>query len=183
VNIGKKPLCVNHKGLQDFDESREGRSFILKIKLLSDKEHTTLLMMVLVFIMMKMNGQKSPEDILKQEFIQERAAVLGRAGEKVSIALEKLRDIEKVIEAKFKYFNQIIEKCQTQYDDGKRILLRRQAVKEINVEIIRFNRAREYAKLRYYYLIVTREAMGMHRHHWVEDTYKIPARKKHLRDE
>jgi hypothetical protein len=130
-----------------------------------------------------MNREKSPEDILKEEFLQERAAVLGRAGEKVFIAIEKLRGIEKIIEERLKYYNQTVEKCQAQFIDSKMISLRQQAVKEINVEITRFNRAREYAKLRYYYLIVTREAIGMHRHHWIEDVYRIPPRKKYLQDE
>jgi hypothetical protein len=134
-------------------------------------------------MMLKINREKNPEDILREEFLQERAAVLGRAGEKLSHALEKLYGIEKSIEERFMYFNQIIEKCQTQYNDSSLISLRRQALKDINVEIGRFNRAREYAKLRYYYLIVTREAMGIRRHHWIEDVYGIPPRKKHLQDE
>jgi hypothetical protein len=134
-------------------------------------------------MMLKINREKNPEDILREEFLQERAAVLGRAGEKLSHALEKLYGIEKSIEERFMYFNQIIEKCQTQYNDSSLIFLRRQALKDMNVEIGRFNRAREYAKLRYYYLIVTREAMGIHRHHWIEDVYRIPPRKKHLQDE
>jgi len=134
-------------------------------------------------MMLKINREKNPEDILREEFLQERAAVLGRAGEKLSHALEKLYGIEKSIEERFMYFNQIIEKCQTQYNDSSLIFLRRQALKDMNVDIGRFNRAREYAKLRYYYLIVTREAMGIHRHHWIEDVYRIPPRKKHLQDE
>jgi hypothetical protein len=134
-------------------------------------------------MMLKINREKNPKDILREEFLQERAAVLGRAGEKLSHALEKLYGIEKSIEERFMYFNQIIEKCQTQYNDSSLIFLRRQALKDMNVEIGRFNRAREYAKLRYYYLIVTREAMGIHRHHWIEDVYRIPPRKKHLQDE
>jgi len=133
--------------------------------------------------MLRMNREKAPEDILKEEFLQERAAVLGRAGEKVSNALETLRGIEKTIQEQLNHFNEIVEKCNSQCDDSVLILLRRQAVKEINIEINRFNRAREHAKLKYYYLIVTREAMGMRRHHWVEDAYKIPPRKKHLQDE
>ena len=134
-------------------------------------------------MMLKINREKNPEDILREEFLQERAAVLGRAGEKLSRALEKLYGIEKSIEERFMYFNQIIEKCQTQNNDSSLISLRRQALKDINVEIGRFNRAREYAKLRYYYLIVTREAMGIRRHHWIEDVYRIPPRKKNLQDE
>ena len=132
--------------------------------------------------MLRMNREKTPEDILKEEFLQEKAAVLGRAGEKVSKALEALRTIEITIQERLRYFNEIVKKCNAQ-DDGRLIPLRRQAVKEINGEISRFNRTREHAKLKYYYLIVTREAMGMRRHHWVEDAYKIPPRKKHLQDE
>ncbi len=122
------------------------------------------------------------KDILREEFFR-RAAVLGRAGEKVSHALEKLWGIEKSIEERLMYFNQIMEMCRTQCHDSKLISLRRQAIKDVNAEIGRFNRAREYAKLRYYYLIVTREAMGMNRHHWIEDVYRIPPRKKSLQDD
>lgn len=60
--------------------------------------------------------------------------------------------------------------------------LRRQMVVEINREISKFNGAREYALMRHYYLIVTREAMGMRRHHWVDQHYRVPPRKKHLQD-
>ncbi len=134
-------------------------------------------------MMLKINREKNLEDILREEFLQERAAVLGRAGDKLSHALEKLFGIEKSIEERFVYFHQIIERCRAQHNDSSLISLRRQVLKDINVEIGRFNRAREYAKLRYYYLIVTREAMGIRRHHWIEDVYRIPPRKKHLQDE
>ena len=102
--------------------------------------------------MLMINKEKAPEDILKEEFLQERAAVLGRAGEKVSNALETLHGIEKTIQEQLNHFNEIVEKCNSQCDDSMLILLRRQAVKEINIEINRFNRAREHAKLKYYYL-------------------------------
>ena len=59
---------------------------------------------------------------------------------------------------------------------------RHQAIREINGEINRYNRAREHALLRYYYLIVTREAMGMRRHQWVEKHYAVPPRRRHLQD-
>jgi hypothetical protein len=133
--------------------------------------------------MFRANRGKNPEDILKEEFLQERAAVLGRAGEKVSAALETLCEIERVIQERLVYFNEIVEACKSQHIDNRIISLRQQIIKEINIEVGRFNRAREYAKLRYYYLVVTREAMGMHRHHWIEDAYKIPPRKKYFRDE
>lgn len=134
-------------------------------------------------MMLKINREKNHEDILREEFLQERAAVLGRAGEKLSHALEKLLGIEKNIEERLVCLDHVLEKCRTQYNNSNLLSLRRQALKDINVEIGRFNRAREYAKLRYYYLIVTRESMGMLRHHWIEDVYRIPPRKKHLQDE
>jgi hypothetical protein len=133
--------------------------------------------------MMKIGEERNPEDILKEEFLQERAAVLGRAGEKVSIALENLGEIEKSIEEKLVLFNQIIARCQTECDEGTVRSLIRLRARDINVEIGRYNRAREYAKLRYYYLVVTREAMGMNRHHWIEDAYRIPPRKQYVRYE
>lgn len=133
--------------------------------------------------MIKTGREKPPEDILKEEFLQERAALLGRAGEKVSAAIEKLRGIEEIIEKRLSHLDQIVEKCRAQYGDGELVSLRRQILKEINVEIGKFNRAREHAKVRYYYLVVTREAMGMNRHHWIEDVYRIPPRKKQLRDD
>ncbi|HVO67967.1 MAG TPA: hypothetical protein VMT12_15930 [Syntrophales bacterium] len=131
--------------------------------------------------MLKANRQKDPENILREEMMKERAEVLGRAGEKLSAAIEKVRIIEQGIEERLKSYRSIVEKSGEVYNDGL-VSLRQKTVKEINGEIGRFNHAREYAKLRYYYLIVTREAMGLRRHHWVEESYRIPPRKKYLRD-
>lgn len=136
-----------------------------------------------MFRMLKVNSEKIPEDILKEEFLQERAAVLGRAGEKVSAVLEKLSDIEKVIEDRLSFFNRMTELCRAGFEDSNLIGLRRTALENVNAEIKRFNHEREYARMRYYYLIVTREAMGLYRHHWVEDMYRIPPRKKQLTEE
>ena len=132
--------------------------------------------------MLKADRQKDPENILREEMMKERAEVLGRAGEKLATAIEKMRMIERVIEERLKSYRSIVEKYEEGYDDDKPVSQRQKIVKEINGEIGKFNHAREYAKLRYYYLIVTREAMGMRRHHWVEESYRIPPRKKNLRD-
>jgi len=132
--------------------------------------------------MLKADRQKDPENILREEMMKERAEVLGRAGEKLSVAIEKMRTIEQVIEERLKKYHSIVEKYGEVYDDNRLVSRRQKIVKEINGEIGKFNHAREYAKLRYYYLIVTREAMGMRRHHWVEESYRIPPRKKYLRD-
>jgi hypothetical protein len=132
---------------------------------------------------MGLNTNKSPEDFLQEEFLQERAAVLGRAGDSVSRALEKLRGIENSLEERLSRLKEI-ERLISQ--NGKSVcslkVLRRQMMLEINREISKYNGAREYALMRHYYLIVTREAMGIRRHHWVEQYYRIPPRRKHLQD-
>ena len=132
---------------------------------------------------MALNANKSPEDFLQEEFLQERAAVLGRAGDSVSGALEKLRGIENSLEERLSRLKEL-EPLISQ--DGKSVGnlrgLRRQMMLEIDREISKYNGAREYALMRHYYLIVTREAMGIRRHHWVEQHYRIPPRRKHLQD-
>jgi len=133
--------------------------------------------------MLKLSDEKIPDNILKEEFLQERAAVLGLAGEKVAAVLEKLYGIERGIEDRLIHFNRMTELCLTGCGDGKLTILRRKLLEKINAEIGRFNLEREYAKLRYYYLIVTREAMGFYRHHWVEDMYRIPPGKQYLTED
>jgi hypothetical protein len=110
-----------------------------------------------------MSSRKDAIEKTENEILQERAEVLGRAGEALSCALQNLKKIEDCI-------NAIISSD----------LSPEEAWRQLNKEIKKFNRAREYAKLRYYYLIVTREAMGFRRHHTVEEAYKIPPRKQPL---
>ncbi len=103
------------------------------------------------------------------EILQERAEVLGRAGEKLALALNKLKAIESVINVKMESLK----------SPGPGYSLA-DVIGDINGEIRHYNEAREYAKLRYYYLIVTREAMGFRRHKSVEEVYSIPPKKKPL---
>jgi hypothetical protein len=133
---------------------------------------------------MALNSNKSPEELLQEEFLQERAAVLGRAGDSVSKALEKLHVIENSLNERLGRLADLGRSIrQDRTEMGHMGGLRRQMIIDINKEINKFNKAREYASTRYYYLIVTREAMGMRRHHWVEKHYSVPPRKKHLKDD
>jgi hypothetical protein len=132
--------------------------------------------------MLKMGREKDPENILREEMLKERAEVLGRAGEKLAAALEKMKTIEQDVDERLKQFRIVAKKYEENGDDDKLVSMKKDIAGEINREIGKFNRAREYAKLRYYYLIVTREAMGMRRHHWVDEWYRIPPRKPHFRD-
>lgn len=131
--------------------------------------------------MLKMSTKKDPENILREEMLKERAEVLGRAGEKLAAAIEKMSIIEQGIDERLKQFRFIANKGKENGDSDELVSMKKDIMGEINREIGKFNRAREYAKLRYYYLIVTREAMGMRRHHWVDEWYRIPARKQHFR--
>ncbi len=104
------------------------------------------------------------------EILQERAEVLGRAGEKLALALNKLKAIESIINIKMESLTAPGNQEHSSAD----------LIGDINGEIRHYNEAREYAKLRYYYLIVTREAMGFRRHKSVEEVYSIPPKKKPL---
>lgn len=132
---------------------------------------------------MALSVNRTPEDILQEELLRERAAVLGRAGESVARALEKLRGIEMKLEEHLQQFREVEQRIAQGSQEASFWEKRRgQMVAEINREISRYNGAREYALKRHHYLIVTREAMGMRRHHWVDKHYCVPPRKKHLQD-
>jgi hypothetical protein len=122
-------------------------------------------------------------DLTQEEILRERALVLARAGDSVQLALEKLRAIEKVIADKEHVLNQVIESghhgTTTTHDDAPHVSPEK-LVSEINKNIFAYNKMREYAKLRYYYFIVTREAMGFRRHKMVEDIYRIPSKKQSI---
>lgn len=109
--------------------------------------------------------RKSAWEKTQEEIVKERAEVLGRAGEALAAALSEVEKIDRLI-------NESVRMA------GERPDL--ETLAEINGEIRRYNRAREYAELRYYYLIVTREAMGIRRHKAVEEVYRIPPKRKYL---
>jgi len=110
---------------------------------------------------------KNGFDKTQEEILQERAEALGHAGERLFSVLKELKEIEKIIDSKAAFIRS--------GDDGTE-----RAVREINSEIDRYNRTREYAKLRYYYLIVIREAVGFRRHKQVEEIYGIPPQKRYV---
>ena len=109
--------------------------------------------------------RKSAWEKTQEEIVKERAEVLGRAGEALAAALSEVEKIDRLI-------NESVRMA------GERPGL--ETLAEINGEIRRYNRAREYAELRYYYLIVTREAMGIRRHKAVEEVYRIRPKRKYL---
>ncbi|MBN1380096.1 MAG: hypothetical protein JXA41_00305 [Deltaproteobacteria bacterium] len=129
------------------------------------------------------NLEKTPEDILREEFFKERAVVLGRSGESVQKALEKLKVKETLIEELLEHLHTLTDQTKLQRSNSRKLnSMKEQVFAEINEQISQYNRTREYAKLRYYYLIVTREALGLRRHGWAEKMYPLPPKKKHLRE-
>ncbi len=124
---------------------------------------------------------KTPENVLQEELLREKAEVLARAGEQVASLIEALRDLQKDIESLLdRIHGDDPEKAVAGNGEADAVLARQLRMEEINVKISRYNNLREDAKLRYHYLIITREALGMRRHHWVEEMYKIPPRKAYL---
>ncbi|MBN1474706.1 MAG: hypothetical protein JW914_08830 [Syntrophaceae bacterium] len=121
-----------------------------------------------------LNRQDSDHDNLCDEIFLERAAVLSRAGNAVSEILDFLNRLENEIESK-KYLLNILS-CG---DDIISISCDKKVLcAEINENIKKFNAACKVARLKYYYFIVTREAMGLRRHDRVREIYKIPDEKK-----
>jgi len=118
---------------------------------------------------MRKNGYEKTQE----EIFQERADILYHTGNKLSEALDRLGAIEEAIEAKLVLLRESVEKGLD--NDCHRFFT------EANGEIRKYNKAREHAELRYYYLIVTREAMGFRRHKWVDEMYKIPPKKEILK--
>ncbi len=106
-------------------------------------------------------------DRTEEELLKERAEALCHAGSELQGSLQKLRNIEEDIETKIG----ILKKGDnTSTNEG--------LFEEISEGIKRYNEKREYVKLRYYYLVVIREAIGFRNHKWIEKIYKIPGKKK-----
>ncbi len=120
----------------------------------------------------KYDMQKTGFEKTTEEIFQERADVLYRTGEALSDALRKLTSFGKIVDNSVEDINTLTENEEP--DTIGKLYAR------INGEISRYNRAREYAKLRYRYLVITREAMGFRRHTWVEEIYRIPPKRKYL---
>jgi hypothetical protein len=116
------------------------------------------------------------QDNLLEELLREKAAVLSRAGMAVDEAIEQLMRKDQEIEAKLSLLNTFIRNKHT-----SEMLQEKQMVcEEINLSIDQFNTIRQKAQLQYYYLIVTREALGLRRHEMIQEFYRIPAKKEKI---
>ena len=114
------------------------------------------------------------QDTLLEELLREKAAVLSRAGHAVDDAIKQLKKIDAEIEEKMSLFNALDRNDRMPEAVKQKQLIR----EEINLSIDKFNAVHQKAELQYYYLIVTREALGMRRHEKVREIYRIPDKKK-----
>jgi hypothetical protein len=120
--------------------------------------------------------REESHDTLCEELLRERAAVLGRAGRAVEDAIAELTKLDH--EIKIKKDNLKILKLREHGPCESKE--QKELFEEINVIADQFNAVRKRAQLKYYYLIVTREAMGLRRHDMIQEIYIIPVRKKKM---
>jgi hypothetical protein len=120
----------------------------------------------------KMKNDK--QDNLLEELLREKAAVLSRAGMAVEESIEKLIRIEREIEEKKSLLK------FTEADNPSAEVSRDEQLicEEINISIDKFNIFHQKAETQYYYLIVTREALGLRRHEMIQKMYRIPDKKR-----
>jgi hypothetical protein len=121
-------------------------------------------------------GKENQHESLCEELLRERAAVLSRAGFAVEDALEMLTKVERQIEQKIEQL-QLVQNADSHLPDAND---QRSIFEEINSIIDQFNAVRQKAEIQYYYLIVTREALGLRRHETVQRLYRIPPKKKKM---
>jgi hypothetical protein len=115
--------------------------------------------------------RKTTQDILQEEMVRERVTVLARAGERLTEALEKLRQMDSDIAESMALWR---------LEQGKDGGSRQHLLGEINGKIRAYNLQRDHVKTRYYYLIVTREALGITHHQRLEEIYRVPPKKRCL---
>ena len=115
--------------------------------------------------------KEESHDTLCEELLRERAAVLSRAGNAVEDALAELTRVDDEIQIK----NMSLKSFQRRkHDPGER--------QKEQVLIDEINDIHKRAQLKYYYLVVTREALGLRRHDMIQEIYRIPEKRKKLRN-
>ncbi len=115
-------------------------------------------------------------DALCEELLRERAAVLGRAGMAVEDTIAELTKLDHEIQIKKEQLKSLRLRKECPYDLQEQQVL----IGEINISIDQFNAVRKRAQRKYYYLIVTREALGLRRHDMIQEIYIIPVIKKKI---
>jgi hypothetical protein len=121
--------------------------------------------------------KEESHDTLCEELLKERAAVLSRAGFALEDALDELAKLDNEISIK----KMRLQSLSGPGHDRENRKQRRELIDEINLIIEQFNNVHKKAQLKYYYLIVTREALGLRRHDIIQEIYIIPGKKKKIK--
>lgn len=117
------------------------------------------------------------QDNLLEELLREKAAVLSRAGMAVDDVIRQLNRVSNEIEVKISLLKNFGGDEQP-----SEIMRKNKSIhEEINLSIDHFNAIRQKAQLQYYYLIVTREALGLRRHEMIQEIYRIPEKKEKIK--
>lgn len=134
--------------------------------------------------------KKTTQDILQEEMLREKVAVLARTGEQLAKALDKLHVLECEIEAAMAVGRLTESGKAGPAGSGTGVAVagktgageggRQPFPGELNDKIISYNRQRDHVLTCYYYLIVTREALGMIHHQRLEEIYRIPPKRRCL---
>jgi hypothetical protein len=122
------------------------------------------------------NTSRTVQDILQEEVLRERAAVLARAGEKLTEALERLQAIAADLDVGLASLRGKHSKASAHRSDADRA----RYLREINAMIRSYNGQRDEAGKCFYELIVTREAMGLVHHERLAEIYRFPPKKRCL---
>jgi hypothetical protein len=127
-------------------------------------------------MLLQPSNKNDLHDNICDELLREKAAVLSRAGFAVEDVLQKMACIHQEIETKISLLRSSVSDLPDQKILQRKLLI----IDEINLHIDEFNHIRQKAELQFYYLIVTREALGLRRHQAVQDLYRIPEKKKKI---
>ena len=120
--------------------------------------------------------REEKHDTLCEELLRERAAVLSRAGIAVEDAIAELTKLDHELQIKNEQLKSLRQHEQIPDNLNKQRVL----IEEINMIVDQFHAVRKRAQLKYYYLIVTREALGLRRHDRIKEIYIIPVKKKKI---
>ena len=115
--------------------------------------------------------KENQHENLCEELLRERAAVLSRAGFALEDAIDRLMSVAREIEIKIS----MMKSCSTAAHDREILDKQKLLHEEINLDVDQYNDLCRNAQLKYYYLIVTREALGLRHHEVIKEIYRIPS--------
>jgi len=118
--------------------------------------------------------RKTSVESLQEEFGRERAEVLASAGNNVAEIIQEMQRKSQHIADKVVRLREFQGNCVNNCAGKNGLIIRKELEQEIDDDILLYDKLRNQALLRYYYLVVTREALGLRNHQWVKDIYRIP---------